>query len=72
MTHQSDRLEPPPPPKMGLEPKVTAGSSNKVAEPKKEAKVWNTKNLDLRLGSDLLSGICVATAVSPIITIIDK
>jgi hypothetical protein len=37
-----------------------------------ESKVWNTKNLGLRLASDAMSGICAATAVAPVITAVDK
>lgn len=38
----------------------------------KEIKVWNTKNLGLRLASDIVSGGAAATMVAPLITIIDK
>ncbi len=38
----------------------------------KEAKVWNTKNLGLRLASDLISGVLAASSVAPVITVIDK
>lgn len=38
----------------------------------KEVKVWNTKNLGLRLASDIVSGGAAATMVAPLITVIDK
>jgi hypothetical protein len=45
----------------------------KVTEtPLVEPRVWNTKNLGLRLASDFVSGACAATLVAPLITIIDK
>lgn len=46
--------------------------SPKAGEAVAETKVWNTKNLGLRLGSDFIAGFSAATMVAPIITIIDK
>lgn len=47
--------------------------TSKVAEtPLVEPRVWNTKNLGLRLASDFVSGACAATLVAPLITVIDK
>ena len=43
-----------------------------IVEPLKEVRVWNTKNLGLRLASDFVSGASAATMVAPLITIIDK
>ena len=40
----------------------------KLAEPR----VWNTKNLGLRLAADFVSSASAATLVAPLITIIDK
>ncbi|KAK6579720.1 hypothetical protein PZA11_007956 [Diplocarpon coronariae] len=37
-----------------------------------EPRVWNTKNLGLRLGTDFAAGAGAATMVAPLITIIDK
>jgi hypothetical protein len=44
----------------------------KVPESLAEAKVWNTKNLGLRLASDWVSGFTAASMVAPIIVMIDK
>ncbi|KAI0600075.1 hypothetical protein F4775DRAFT_547955 [Biscogniauxia sp. FL1348] len=33
---------------------------------------WNTKNLGLRLGADLMSATCAASMVAPIVSIIDR
>lgn len=37
-----------------------------------EPRVWNTKNLGLRLASDFVAGFSAACIVAPVITIIDK
>jgi hypothetical protein len=51
----------------------TMSPISKVAEtPLVEHRVWNTKNLGLRLASDFVSGACAATLVAPLITVIDK
>ena len=45
----------------------------KAAEaPLKEPRVWNTKNLGLRLATDFVSGVGAASMVAPLITVIDK
>jgi histidinol-phosphate/aromatic aminotransferase/cobyric acid decarboxylase-like protein len=44
----------------------------KVAEAQMEARIWNTKNLGLRLASDCASSFLAASVVAPAITIIDK
>jgi len=43
-----------------------------VKQPVAEKRVWNTKNLGLRLASDFVSGACAASLVAPVITVIDK
>jgi hypothetical protein len=43
-----------------------------VPESLAEAKVWNTKDLGLRLASDWVSGFTAASMVAPIIVMIDK
>ncbi|PMD35872.1 hypothetical protein L207DRAFT_434501 [Hyaloscypha variabilis F] len=46
---------------------------SKIAEtPLVKPRVWNTKNLSLRLASDFVSGACAASLVAPLITVIDK
>lgn len=40
--------------------------------PETEKRLWNTKNLGLRVGVDLIAGIIAATSVAPIITVLDK
>jgi len=72
MKVQTHGLEPPA-------PKVDMDASSKtmtqagvVQQPVAERRVWNTKNLGLRLASDFVSGACAATLVAPVITIIDK
>lgn len=40
--------------------------------PLQEPHVWNTKNLGLRLASDLASGLTAAGLVAPLISVIDK
>ncbi|KAK0702050.1 hypothetical protein B0T26DRAFT_660232 [Lasiosphaeria miniovina] len=54
-----------------------ATTPNIVAMDKKDGAAravtqWNTKNLGLRLGADLLSAAAAATMVAPIISIIDR
>ncbi|KAG9237810.1 hypothetical protein BJ875DRAFT_480995 [Amylocarpus encephaloides] len=44
----------------------------KVPDSLTETKVWNTRNLGLRLATDLISGATAATMVAPIIVTIDK
>jgi hypothetical protein len=72
MKVQTPGLEPPA-------PKVDMDASSKtmtqtglVQQPVAEKRIWNTKNLGLRLASDFVSGACAATLVAPVITIIDK
>lgn len=69
MTSQSG-LEPPAP-KMDPPSKAMTRAS-KTPEPLPETKVWNTKNLGLRLVSDFVAGVGAATMVAPLITVIDK
>lgn len=38
----------------------------------KGVRVWNTKNLGLRLAADFTAGFSAACMVAPVITIIDK
>lgn len=53
--------------------KLEVSMKEMAQEPLKgEVKVWNTKNLGLRLASDFVSGGTAATMVAPLITIIDK
>jgi hypothetical protein len=63
-----------PPQRMDTQPNSrTMSPISKVAEtPLVEPRVWNTKNLGLRLASDFLSGACAAALVAPLITVIDK
>ncbi|KAM0324924.1 hypothetical protein ACHAQA_007890 [Verticillium albo-atrum] len=42
------------------------------ALPARKERIWNTKNLGLRLGSDLLSAASAAAMVAPVISIIDR
>lgn len=54
-------------------PQTPMSPISKVAEtPLVEPRIWNTKNLGLRLASDFVSGACAATLVAPLITVIDK
>ncbi|KAK0112708.1 hypothetical protein ONS95_014444 [Cadophora gregata] len=73
MTRQSTELESPAPnldmanPTKGIAPIAKAAES-----PLKEPRVWNTKNLGLRLATDFVSGAGAASMVAPLITVIDK
>lgn len=40
--------------------------------PLNELRAWNTKNLALRLASDLAAGFGAAVMVAPVVTVIDK
>ncbi|PMD19150.1 hypothetical protein NA56DRAFT_647576 [Hyaloscypha hepaticicola] len=54
-------------------PQTPMSPISTVAEtPLVEPRIWNTKNLGLRLASDFVSGACAATLVAPLITVIDK
>ncbi|CAD6504678.1 BgTH12-00184 [Blumeria graminis f. sp. triticale] len=46
----------------------------KATEKSPEVKhsVWNSENLGLRMGNDLLAGLSAATTVAPLVTVIDK
>jgi len=43
-----------------------------LKEPLNQVRVWNTKQLGLRLVVDTVSGITAAGSVAPLITVIDK
>ena len=60
--------------KLKMDPacKTSPSSGSRVTTPPKESRVWNTKNLGLRLASDFAGGASAALLVAPIITIIDK
>ena len=51
---------------LGVASKSKADMSTKLQEK------WNTKNLGLRLGTDLVSASSAAALVAPIISIIDR
>ncbi|KAK3311759.1 hypothetical protein B0H66DRAFT_475944 [Apodospora peruviana] len=55
---------PPPPPKMAT---IPAGDGKQ-----KEARIWNTKNLSMRVAADAISAASAAVLVAPIISIIDR
>jgi len=38
----------------------------------RDKRVWNTKNLGLRIGADAVAAICAASLVAPVIAMIDK
>jgi hypothetical protein len=57
--------------KIDLDSKTVTRAST-LTEPLAEPRVWNTKNLGLRLAADFVSGASAATLVAPLITIIDK
>ena len=69
MTRQSTGLESPA-------PKLNMGNSAPIAKaaeaPLNEPRLWNTKNLGLRLATDFVSGVGAASMVAPLITVIDK
>ena len=58
--------------KVNMDTNTKAMTQAPIVEPLKEVRVWNTKNLGLRLASDFVSGASAATMVAPLITIIDK
>ena len=43
-----------------------------TAKPATDARIWNTKNLGLRVASDLISGLSAALVVAPAVAVIDK
>lgn len=43
-----------------------------VNEKKNEARIWNTKNLSMRLGVDTISAASAAVMVAPLISVIDR
>jgi hypothetical protein len=72
MKVQTPGLEPPAPEVDMDASSKTMTQAGLVQQPVAEKRVWNTKNLGLRLASDFVSGACAATLVAPVITIIDK
>ena len=62
---------PGPAQKLNTDTKITTRSPADV-EPLAGTQVRNTKNLALRLASDLVSGLSAAAMVAPVITVIDK
>ena len=50
----------------------TMASKSKVDMSTKLQEKWNTKNLGLRLGTDLVSASSAAALVAPVISIIDR
>jgi hypothetical protein len=58
--------------KVDMDAKKKTMTQAPIVEPLKEPRVWNTKNLGLRLATDFVSGVGAATMVAPLITIIDK
>ncbi|CZS88456.1 uncharacterized protein RAG0_00203 [Rhynchosporium agropyri] len=73
MTRQLSGLESPAP---NLDMDSSRKSTNPIAKaaeaPLHEPRVWNTKNLGLRLATDLVCGTGAASMVAPLITVIDK
>jgi hypothetical protein len=60
-------------PKLGVDASSkTVGARGPPVADVKEARVWNTKNLGLRLAADFTAGFSAACIVAPVITIIDK
>jgi len=73
MTRQSTGLDSPAPKLDMSDSTKTIAPIAKAAEaPLKEPRVWNTKNLGLRLATDFFSGVGAASMVAPLITVIDK
>ncbi|PBP15820.1 sequence orphan [Diplocarpon rosae] len=72
MTRHSSKLEPPVPDLTMEAPKPLSPLRKAAEAPLVESRIWNTKNLGLRLGADFASGAGAATMVAPLITIIDK
>lgn len=71
MTPQVSGLVSPPASNISSESsksKIRAAKVQELAEPK----VWNTKNLGLRLAADFTAGFSAACMVAPLITVIDK
>ena len=58
-----------PPKPSGVFP---APKAQEIATPKAQPRVWNTKNLGLRLASDFTAGFLAAGMVAPVIAVIDK
>jgi hypothetical protein len=54
--------------------KAPAGStiSGMAGVEEKTARTWNTRNLGLRVGTDLIAAASAGVLVAPIITIIDR
>ncbi|CAG8962071.1 hypothetical protein HYFRA_00005114 [Hymenoscyphus fraxineus] len=73
MNEQNPRLKSPatPPIELDASSKIMTRTP-KNPEPLSGTKVWNTKNIGLRLGADFFSGFTAATMVAPIIAMIDK
>ena len=51
---------------------AAAVATPQAAMAKSKTTQWNTKNLGLRLGADLVSAASAAVLVAPIISIIDR
>lgn len=58
-------------PQLKLESPLPSSTAEMPLNPKRETE-WNTKNLGLRLGADVVSGLTAASLVAPLISIIDK
>lgn len=71
MTPHGSGVESSPVSKIKVEASKTIARTPKVSE-LAEPKVWNTKNLGLRLATDFTAGFSAAVLVAPLITIIDK
>jgi hypothetical protein len=71
MTPQVCGVEPPPTSEINVEACKKIARASKVPE-LQQPRVWNTKNLGLRLASDFTAGFTAACIVAPLITIIDK
>lgn len=63
-----------PVPKLDMDPstKSMAPLAKAAEAPLAEPRIWNTKNLGLRLATDFVSGAGAASMVAPLITVIDK
>jgi hypothetical protein len=53
-------------------PSKTVIRTPEAAKSLSQSKVWNTKNIGLRLASDFTAGFLAAGLVAPVITVIDK
>lgn len=51
---------------------AASAASEPMAGSREKTSKWNTKNLGLRLGADLVSAASAAVLVAPIISIIDR